>query len=477
MNKKKLFIVSIIVAILVFSFLLRLWPLQVSHWWDETVYLQNSEVIFSGRANFDEFWLRPPMLSIIFAGSYFIYHHLFTAAVMVALLGTLGVFFVYLLGKELFNERVGILAALLYGFSPFLVNASHWIMATMPSMTFLAISFYILLKATKKNNKWLYLFSGIIFTISMLIRFTSIPLLAVVVAYAYLIKESRKGMLWFGYGLVGSMLPYLIWVQIKYGFFLSVFLHGSGAVSDQVGNVFYYFIYMFEVFSAIIIVGFILYIIFKIRDFKKKKLGVATKNKSKLQIFFDKLGRYEVVLYVWIIIFFSYMSITPHKEPRYILPIAVPLVLLAAKGFDFLLRRKRQSTKVLFIFIIFVLAIVSFWSSFTRLDQPLINTYEADNLKASKYLVSLDKPDYVFYANNDWPVYAYYTGLKIEILENWDEYFYEVFPNNMPEQGFFVYYKNVPKEPSEEWLDSEESFTRLREFGELVVYEYIPATS
>ena len=256
MNKKRLLIITIIVAILVFSFLLRLWPLQVSHWWDETVYLQNSEVIFSGRTNFDEFWLRPPMLSIIFAGSYFIYHHLFTAAVMVALLGTLGVFFVYLLGKELFNERVGILAALLYGFSPFLVNASHWIMATMPSMTFLAISFYILLKATKKNNKWLYLFSGIIFTISILIRFTSIPLLAVVVAYAYLIKESRKGMLWFGYGLVGSMLPYLIWVQIKYGFFLSVFLHGSGAVSDQVGNVFYYFIYMFEVFSAIIIVGF-----------------------------------------------------------------------------------------------------------------------------------------------------------------------------------------------------------------------------
>ena len=139
MNKKTLIFLLLFVIIFV-SFTFRLWPLQISHWWDECVYLQHSEVIFSGRTNYDEFILRPPLLPLMISFSYLFIHHSFTAGFVVALLGTIGVFFIYLIGKEGYNKTVGLLAALFLGFSPFIVRASHWIMTSVPSLTFIIIS-------------------------------------------------------------------------------------------------------------------------------------------------------------------------------------------------------------------------------------------------------------------------------------------------------------------------------------------------
>ena len=157
MNKKSIIIYCALAILLAVSFIISLWPLQMSHWWDEAVYLQHSEIIFSGVDNYNEFELRPPVLPMLFAAGYIIKHHMFTASVITSLLGTLGVLFTFLVGKKLYNEEIGLLSALFLGLSPFTATASHWIMTDMPSLSFIIISFYLAVLAVKRNSKWFVL--------------------------------------------------------------------------------------------------------------------------------------------------------------------------------------------------------------------------------------------------------------------------------------------------------------------------------
>ncbi len=74
-NKKKTASFLIILFILIIAFFLRLLPIRIAHFWDETVYLQHAEIFFSGRTNFDdELSFRPPLLSIKLNFAFFIKH-------------------------------------------------------------------------------------------------------------------------------------------------------------------------------------------------------------------------------------------------------------------------------------------------------------------------------------------------------------------------------------------------------------------
>ena len=44
--------IGIIILILLLTFSMRLLPIRMAHWWDETVYLQHAEIMFSDRDNF-----------------------------------------------------------------------------------------------------------------------------------------------------------------------------------------------------------------------------------------------------------------------------------------------------------------------------------------------------------------------------------------------------------------------------------------
>src|ERR1035438_684983 len=52
------------------AFLVRIWGISKTHFWDEMVYLQNAQVICCGKINYSELDYRPPLLSLIYAGVY-----------------------------------------------------------------------------------------------------------------------------------------------------------------------------------------------------------------------------------------------------------------------------------------------------------------------------------------------------------------------------------------------------------------------
>ena len=98
---------------------LRLWPLQIAHWWDETAYLQNAEALFFGKSNYSELDSRPPLLSVLFGMAFSIWHNVFAASIVVAVLNAMGVLFLAAAGRALYGRAEGAVAGLFMGLSPF----------------------------------------------------------------------------------------------------------------------------------------------------------------------------------------------------------------------------------------------------------------------------------------------------------------------------------------------------------------------
>src|ERR671922_85310 len=81
---------AFLILLVASAFIVRLWPMSRAHFWDETVYLQNAEVICCGKTNYSELSSRPPLLSLIFAGVFLLWNHVYAACLMTALLNALG---------------------------------------------------------------------------------------------------------------------------------------------------------------------------------------------------------------------------------------------------------------------------------------------------------------------------------------------------------------------------------------------------
>lgn len=444
----RIFILCIIILL---GFLLRVWPLQSAHWWDETSYLQNAEVIFSGRSNYDEFLIRPPLLSLLIAGAFLFYHSVYSAAILVALLSTLGVFFMYLLARDLYGDVAGLIASALFAFVPSLVVSGHWIMTEASAISLLVASLYFLFKSELKENKFLVL-SGVFLGLAILMRFTSI-IIGIIFGLYFLMNKFpwrvliRRGFVW-GLSIFGVLLPYLVWAQFRFGFFLTPFIRANVVVSDYNASTMFYFLVIPEYFSLILLFGILLFIFNVLRtlDWNVK----------------------EKFFVVWCVVFLLYLTLTPHKEPRYMLPLIVPFIILSSREFSFLFKsvfsRKANFKSVFYLFkvlvLIFVilLSVFSFQPSFETIKSPFLNKYISSEIIISNYLKSNSLEGDVVYVNSEFPVYAYYSGLDVRTMFN---------PKNdlvdkvlEKENGFVIFYVNRSSfENSENWLNN---FSNLR---------------
>jgi hypothetical protein len=73
----------------------------------------------------------------------------------------------------------------------------------------------------------------------------------------------------------------------------------------------------------------------------------------------------------------------------------------------------------------------------------------------------------------DYPVFAYYTNLKVDPVLGTGDELYETL-DNLPADGVFIAYKesDTADGPRLSWLDANPHFKRMREFPSIVVYSY-----
>lgn len=116
-------------------------------------------------------------------------------AVFVALVGIATVFLVYYVGKKLFNETTGLIAAALYTVSPIVIaySRSSWNPNPLPFISLLIL--YLVYKAVISKSIKLFFIIGILFGIAIQLQYLALYLGAIVFLFillSYVFWEKKK---------------------------------------------------------------------------------------------------------------------------------------------------------------------------------------------------------------------------------------------------------------------------------------------
>lgn len=174
----------------------------------------------------------PIFLSLMFSlgkGNYFV------VRIIQCILGAASCVLIYLLGKEIFSSRVGIIAAIIATFYyPFIQMSAYLVTETL-SVFLILLSLWQLIKAKEDHSTWNLIFSGILLGLASLTRSTFFGFYPLIPAIFILTSPSKKeGAKQGALVVVGIGLALLPWVGRNY-----VHFHKFIPVSTRSGWVLY----------------------------------------------------------------------------------------------------------------------------------------------------------------------------------------------------------------------------------------------
>lgn len=140
----------------------------------------------------------------------------FSGRAEVALFGIASVFLVYLIGKRMFGEKVGLFSALFFSVAPLHVRDSHYITTDVPSLFFILLSFLFMVYIIEfRKLKW-FILSGFFLGISATIRFYPIAFLAYPFSIIFSFVKEKT---WFLKVLVSAVFIFLgVFIGLLYLF-------------------------------------------------------------------------------------------------------------------------------------------------------------------------------------------------------------------------------------------------------------------
>jgi len=477
-----------LLALVAAAFLIRLWGMSKMHFWDENVYLLNADYFFSGRAGYTEIDSRPPLLPLFFAGAFHVWYSDYAAEIVAAMLNAVGPLFLYLAGRRIVGRSAAAIAALLLAFGPFLVGVcpdghgalipncnGHSLLTDCPALTLVVFSLWLGVRALEKQTSLRFAVFGFAMAAAFLMRYGSMSSVGILALMTLGAKARARAVIACAAGFFLGMAPYFCWSRYQFGAFFEALRQGwlnFGGDEEPFG---YYLKILPEVISWLAVSGLALWFVRRGRElWRRKKQGELTAGVGAA----IRSLRWEVYLWFWaaaVLVFFSSLG---HKEPRYAIPLAPPLLLLAGVGLGTLLVGAGKAMKAAGGVALACALMVTFWPSHHRFDGGFIDHSVSDEMIVSEYLKANLPSSTVLYANLNYPDFAYYSGLTVRDLpESGSELYAEL--DRLPVGSVLIAYKAAgdndesPAEPPLSFLDSNPRFTRIREFPTLVVYRRI----
>ncbi|MCM8767770.1 MAG: glycosyltransferase family 39 protein [Candidatus Omnitrophica bacterium] len=190
---------KILVFILLIGFFLRIAFILTlkNHFYfdDEFEYYKIVQNFLSGKGlivanNLKSF--RPPLYPLVISILFLFKINLIGIRIFQSLISTFSVYFIYLIGKKIFDEKVGIVSAFISSFYPFFIFYNGFLL-TETLFVFLTVLsiFYLIMTNTEKNGKFSF-FSGVFLGLGGLTR----PILQLYLPFSILhilyFKENLK---------------------------------------------------------------------------------------------------------------------------------------------------------------------------------------------------------------------------------------------------------------------------------------------
>lgn len=473
---------KLIILLLLISFLTRIAFLFYPslRGWDETVYLNlgydlsNNPLVYSLiNSGWNDFipstdiiygWpnigFRAPLLPYIISIFYYIGLD-FLIELIIPIFATLSIFLVYVLGKKLFNKRVGFYSAVLFSLTPIHLYCSGKIWTDTLVVFFILLTFISFWEGYEKGNKKHKILFGLFFALSLLARYTTLWIGPIFLLYFIIRDKSLRFMsdkyLWYAIGIFFlTLIPLFIYSFIYYDNILGVFLHGFKASSywGGVQSWNFFFVNSWQIFSIIgIVFVFSIFSIFSKKEFLKREI---------------------YLLLIWLLFFSIMVMSMPHKEERFILPIIPSLCIISG----FFINRIKKYKNIIFslICIILIISLGSFLKKEYAMSQNKINICFS---MGNEFLASdsVDKNSLII--TNQSPIVYYYTkkdNLLYPIswsIESFEEKMDSIYPNKEIYLFFSIYdmdtESNIKKDLDNNY---EKVFECSKDWGYSVVYKY-----
>lgn len=239
-----------------------------AHWWDTLAYGGLAKNILYGLWNDNVFLaheaiIRPPMLPWLWT---FLLKFGFSDAGTLLFLeiipSILCIWLIYLIAKELYDEKIGLIAAFISCFSWIFLFYSARIMTDIPSLFFSLVSIYFFVKGYEELKTKEFALAVVFLALAVMTRY-SYGLIAVVYIIFLLIVHrhhflKKKGF-WFG-GIMGAvpLILYVIFNLIKYGSLLPAGSVYSQSAAEKAGFAYYVFGFVPYILQNVFLILFLL---------------------------------------------------------------------------------------------------------------------------------------------------------------------------------------------------------------------------
>lgn len=335
-----------------------------------------------------------------------------TARMFSAIVGIASIYVIYLIGKLLYNKRLGLIAALILSVNYFHIYYSQEARPYVLLVLFTLLSFYRLILFLKKSN-WknaIYygIFSGLIVHAQFvgLLTLFSQGLLILFVVYAKKPEERLKtflnGLL-AGVVALGTMAP-------TYLLFKKMMGYKSGWLTlpgpDGFTNIFKMFLgnteLLYMIFTLLIVFYFV-------RLFQQKDIELHWSAIYKNKLVFSGLLLFTWVFFsIWIAIIKSYTSESMILD-RYFIGLLPAFILAVAIGV-YLIKNRIVRSLVLTVIVLFsivdITIVKKYYSTVTKPQFREITTEIKKNNPNNHKVVSAYRWLFGYYFDKEIPIYA-----------------------------------------------------------------------
>ena len=386
-----------------------------------------------------------------------------------AVTGILGVFSVYLLGKELLNKKVGLIASFLLAINFFHIFYSQEIRMYAQLLLFSTLSYYFLLLFLKNKTWKNAIFYGVATGLMLLTQFFGLFVLLsqLFILFVIFLQLPKSEKLFFAYKSILSgaimMVLFIPAINIFIATTKKSYAIMQPVTVELIKQIFKDFAENSDVLLWLSIVSIALYFYLAIR---KKELG---KKQESLRLW---------ILGSWIIITLAVpilrsILVTPMIVSRYFIVILPPILILIAMGIAKLPKKIAITTLTIFV-------IATFYQSIF-LNNYYININKTQFREVAGYVNSYNEENDPIITNLPWHTTFFFKTEKVNtpILEkSFDGYVQDLIKNPIGIESFWYFgaFNNPPilSKPSQQFIDEKFQLVHNTVANDSWARHYIP---